>query len=179
MKRNKYLAQIYDDTQLINGNIKKFLPDSIVFFSFLIFLCLSVLLTNFFFGPLLFFFHSSLFSFFKKISFSPSFLSSFFSHVNIYLYTNSPVSASRNGIYKQRSKMLNCRIKEITSCILDKSKYNRIKVYYFIFLVSVGCSFISIKYMKQFNFSSLCVFILNINWSTGLRFCMLNCSFGC
>lgn len=141
----------------------------------LFFLCLSVLLTNFFFFSFILLY----FPFFKKFLFLLPFSLPFFSHVNIYLYTNSPVSASRNGIYKQRSKMLTCRIKEITSCILDKSKYNRIKVYYFIFLVSVGCSFISTKYMKQFNFSSLCVFILNINWSTGLRFCMLSCSFGC
>lgn len=94
-------------------------------------------------------------------------------HINIDLHTNSPISASRNGIYKQRSKL---RCFFFPNCVLGKSKYNRITTDFFIFFVTVG--FISIKYMKQFSAFSLHVFIWNINWSAGLHFYMLSCSFG-
>lgn len=91
----------------------------------------------------------------------------------------SPVSGSRNEIYKQRSRMSNCKIKGITFCVLDKYKQNRITTDSFTFLVTIGCPFISIKCMKQFSDFSLHVFILNINWSAELCFSMLSCSFGC
>lgn len=94
---------------------------------------------------------SFLFSFKISLSF-PFFL--FFPHINIALYTNSPVGEARMIFINKESIFF------FLDYVLGKSKSNRITTDSLIFLVTVGFTFISIKYMKQFSdfFSSMYLF---------------------